>query len=54
MGTSSFGPPIPGLADVPFWTNREAVAVEELPRSLIVLGGGAIGLELAQVFTRFA
>jgi pyruvate/2-oxoglutarate dehydrogenase complex dihydrolipoamide dehydrogenase (E3) component len=53
VGTSPVIPPIPGLADVPYWTNRQAVEVETLPGSLIVLGGGAIGLELAQVFTRF-
>jgi pyruvate/2-oxoglutarate dehydrogenase complex dihydrolipoamide dehydrogenase (E3) component len=46
-------PPIDGLADVPYWTNREAIAAEEVPSSLVVLGGGAIGLELAQVFARF-
>jgi pyruvate/2-oxoglutarate dehydrogenase complex dihydrolipoamide dehydrogenase (E3) component len=53
VGTSAVVPPIPGLADVPYWTNRQAVQLEQLPRSLIVLGGGAIGLELAQVFARF-
>jgi pyruvate/2-oxoglutarate dehydrogenase complex dihydrolipoamide dehydrogenase (E3) component len=53
VGTSPAIPPIPGLADVPYWTNREAIKIETLPRSLIVLGGGAIGLELAQVFARF-
>ncbi|GKQ34073.1 NAD(P)/FAD-dependent oxidoreductase [Streptomyces sp. A012304] len=46
-------PPVPGLASTPYWTNREAVAAKELPASLIVLGGGAIGVELAQVFARF-
>ncbi len=46
-------PPIPGLAGTPYWTNREAVQVTEVPGSLIVLGGGAIGAELAQVFARF-
>ncbi|MBW1598388.1 NAD(P)/FAD-dependent oxidoreductase [Streptomyces sp. JJ38] len=46
-------PPIPGLDEVPYWTNRDAVAAEEAPESLIVLGGGAVGLELAQVFARF-
>lgn len=46
-------PPIPGLDQVPYWTNRDAVAAEELPASLVVLGGGAIGVELAQVFARF-
>ncbi len=52
-GTSAAVPPIPGLADTPYWTNREAIEVEELPASIIVLGGGAIGAELAQVFARF-
>ena len=52
-GTSAAVPPIPGLDDTPYWTNREAIQVEELPASIIVLGGGAIGAELAQVFARF-
>jgi len=52
-GTAPVVPPIEGLAGTPYWTNREAIEVEELPDSLIVLGGGAIGLELAQVFARF-
>lgn len=52
-GTSPAIPPIDGLADTPYWTNREAVATLEPPASLIVLGGGAIGCELAQVFARF-
>ena len=46
-------PPIEGLADTPYWTNREVVETETLPASLIVLGGGAIGVELAQAFARF-
>lgn len=46
-------PPIAGLDQVPFWTNHEAVETEVLPASMIVLGGGAIGCELAQVFARF-
>jgi pyruvate/2-oxoglutarate dehydrogenase complex dihydrolipoamide dehydrogenase (E3) component len=52
-GTRPAVPPIPGLSATPFWTNREAVKVTEVPESLIVLGGGAIGAELAQVFARF-
>ncbi|MGW1991093.1 dihydrolipoyl dehydrogenase family protein [Embleya sp. NPDC001921] len=52
-GTKAFVPPIEGLAGTPLWTNREAIEADEAPRSLAVLGGGAIGLELAQVFARF-
>jgi pyruvate/2-oxoglutarate dehydrogenase complex dihydrolipoamide dehydrogenase (E3) component len=52
-GTSPAVPPIPGLADARPWTNRDIVAVRSVPASLIVLGGGAIGLELAQAFSRF-
>jgi pyruvate/2-oxoglutarate dehydrogenase complex dihydrolipoamide dehydrogenase (E3) component len=46
-------PPIEGLAGTPYWTNREAIEAAEAPDSLLVLGGGAIGLELAQAFARF-
>jgi pyruvate/2-oxoglutarate dehydrogenase complex dihydrolipoamide dehydrogenase (E3) component len=52
-GTEASIPPIPGLAEVPYWTNRDIVEAEELPTSLIVLGGGAIGVELAQALARF-
>ncbi|MEH1164678.1 FAD-dependent oxidoreductase [Micromonospora sp. CPCC 205539] len=52
-GTRPSVPPIDGLADTPYWTNHQAIEVEQLPASLLVLGGGAIGLELAQVFARF-
>jgi pyruvate/2-oxoglutarate dehydrogenase complex dihydrolipoamide dehydrogenase (E3) component len=52
-GTEPAVPPIPGLAGTPYWTNRDAVQVRELPASLAVLGGGAIGCELAQAFARF-
>jgi len=52
-GTTAAVPPIPGLTDTPFWTNREAVEVEILPTSIIVLGGGAVGAELTQVYGRF-
>ncbi len=45
--------PIDGLRGTPYWTNREAIAALDAPQSLIVLGGGAIGCELAQVFRRF-
>jgi len=52
-GTTPTAPPIDGLAKTPYWTNREAVRVEQLPRSLVVIGGGPIGCELAQVFAPF-
>ncbi|MBJ7604487.1 MAG: FAD-dependent oxidoreductase [Candidatus Dormibacteraeota bacterium] len=52
-GTSAAIPPIEGLDQIAYWTNREAVHAKQLPRSLIVLGGGAIGAELAQAFCRF-
>ncbi|MGB9377042.1 MAG: FAD-dependent oxidoreductase, partial [Mycobacteriales bacterium] len=52
-GTDPAVPPIDGLAGTPYWTNREAVKVEHLPESLIVLGGGPVGCEFAQVFSRF-
>jgi pyruvate/2-oxoglutarate dehydrogenase complex dihydrolipoamide dehydrogenase (E3) component len=52
-GTKAVIPPIPGLEGSGYWTNRDAIETEEVPRSLLVLGGGAIGLELAQMFARF-
>ncbi|HEV2637052.1 MAG TPA: NAD(P)/FAD-dependent oxidoreductase [Actinocrinis sp.] len=52
-GTVPQIPPIPGLAETPYWTNRDAVSAKEAPGSLLVLGGGAIGVELAQVYSRF-
>ncbi len=53
VGTAAGIPPIDGLAGTPYWTNREAIEAETLPSSLLVLGGGAVGLELAQAFARF-
>jgi dihydrolipoamide dehydrogenase len=51
-GTAAALPPIPGLAEVSPWTNRDATAVKSLPRRLVVLGGGAVGVEMAQAFKR--
>ncbi len=45
-------PPLDGLGDVDYWTNREAIWASTIPASLIVLGGGAVGVELAQFFRR--
>jgi pyruvate/2-oxoglutarate dehydrogenase complex dihydrolipoamide dehydrogenase (E3) component len=52
-GSAAAVPPIPGLADTPFWTNHQAIEATVLPSSIVVLGGGAIGAELAQVYARF-
>ena len=52
-GTEAAIPPVDGLAGVAYWINRDAIETEHVPASLIVLGGGAIGLELAQMFARF-
>lgn len=52
-GTEPAVPPIDGLARTPYWTNRDAVAAEQVPDSVLVLGGGPVGCEFAQVFARF-
>ena len=51
-GTGAALPPIDGLADARPWTNREATQVTEIPDRLAVLGGGVVGVELAQAFRR--
>jgi len=51
-GSTAAIPPIPGLDTVEFWTNRQAAIPTELPVSLAILGGGAIGVELGQGFAR--
>lgn len=45
-------PPIPGLNSVPFLTSTSALALDRLPKSLLVIGGGVIGVELGQMFAR--
>lgn len=53
VGSQSKVPPIPGLDAIKVWTNREATLARELPKSLLVLGGGPTGCELAQAYVRF-
>jgi pyruvate/2-oxoglutarate dehydrogenase complex dihydrolipoamide dehydrogenase (E3) component len=50
-GARAWVPPM--FESVPHWTNREAIAVEVLPKSLLIIGGGAIGLEIGQAMSRF-
>ncbi|HSP42715.1 MAG TPA: FAD-dependent oxidoreductase, partial [Luteolibacter sp.] len=45
-------PPVPGLAEVPFWTSDEVLDLDFLPRKVIVLGGGVVACELAQFLHR--
>lgn len=49
-GTGAAIPPIPGLADVAAWTNRDATTAASVPARLVVLGGGVVGVELAQAW----
>ncbi|MFT4048827.1 MAG: NAD(P)/FAD-dependent oxidoreductase [Solirubrobacterales bacterium] len=51
-GSKPVIPPIPGLAEARFWTNREATGAQSIPERLLVLGGGAVGVELAQAFAQ--
>jgi len=53
VGSSSKKPPVPGLDAIETWTNRQATLARELPKSLLVLGGGPTGCEMAQVYARF-
>jgi pyruvate/2-oxoglutarate dehydrogenase complex dihydrolipoamide dehydrogenase (E3) component len=53
VGTHGAIPAISGLDAVATWSNREATSARELPRSLLVLGSGPSGVELAQVFARY-
>ncbi len=51
-GSSPSLPPVEGLSDVPYWTNETVFSQRELPGHLVILGGGPIGVEMAQAFRR--
>lgn len=51
-GSAPTAPPVAGLAELEYWTTREATSARSVPRSLVVLGGGVAGTELAQAFAR--
>lgn len=53
VGARAFIPDMPGIENVPYLTNSEIIALEELPRHLVVVGGSYIGLEFAQMYRRF-
>lgn len=52
MGARAAVPPIPGLDSIPYLTSTSALALDRLPKSLLVIGGGVIGVELGQMFAR--
>jgi pyruvate/2-oxoglutarate dehydrogenase complex dihydrolipoamide dehydrogenase (E3) component len=52
-GSEAVVPPIPGLQEAGYWTNREATDLTDIPESAVVIGGGAVGIELAQFLARF-
>lgn len=49
-GSDTVVPPIPGLSDTDYWTSKEALESKELPQSLVIIGGGVIGMEFASFF----
>jgi pyruvate/2-oxoglutarate dehydrogenase complex dihydrolipoamide dehydrogenase (E3) component len=53
VGGRASSPPMPGLADVPYWTNSSMMGVDFVPPRLVVVGGSYVGLEFAQMYRRF-
>ncbi|MBL4633927.1 MAG: FAD-containing oxidoreductase [Kofleriaceae bacterium] len=53
VGTRARAPQMPGLEQIDFLTNKELLALDEVPEHLIIIGGSYIGLEFAQIFRRF-
>ena len=54
VGSHARMPDLPGLAEADVWTNRQGTATRDLPESLVILGGGPTGVELSQVYARYA
>jgi pyruvate/2-oxoglutarate dehydrogenase complex dihydrolipoamide dehydrogenase (E3) component len=52
-GSAPLIPPIPGLDQIKPWTNRDATTAEEVPERLVILGGGVVGVEMAQAYASF-
>ncbi|MGH2946239.1 MAG: dihydrolipoyl dehydrogenase family protein [Solirubrobacteraceae bacterium] len=52
-GSDAKVPPIPGLDEAGYWTNRDATTLNDIPDSVVVLGGGPVGIELGQFLRRF-
>jgi pyruvate/2-oxoglutarate dehydrogenase complex dihydrolipoamide dehydrogenase (E3) component len=53
-GSEPIIPPVPGLRELDgVWTNREVTGLREIPRRLVILGAGPVGVEMAQALTRF-
>lgn len=52
-GTEPFVPPVDGLDDVQYWTNRDVARLTHPPESIVIFGGGPVACELAQVLSRF-
>lgn len=53
VGSTPLVPAIEGLRETGYWTSNEGTSLRELPSSIVVMGGGPVGVELAQVYARF-